>query len=135
MVKLRVLLIAFGISIATSPASASHFEFCWLAGEIESEVSESEDSLTFSLKVASSQPARCRTAGSSAPEDCAQYAGESIAVSLPLSVDVEKGQTIELVQRLWIDVRGQWWNAWHLPGECVIDNSPEEKSASSASDR
>lgn len=121
-----VLLIVFGLTIVTSPASASHFEFCWLTGVVESEVSELEDSLNFSLKVTSSKPARCRTAESYSPEDCAQYTGESIAVSLPLSVNVEKGQILELVQRLWIDVKGQWWNVWHLPGECVIANSSED---------
>ena len=103
----HLTIFAFG-ALCTSEAVASHFEYCWLTGSVES----LEQDRSFQFRVTSSVPARKGEAESYDPEDCGRYVGTVINTTLPPSVEVSKGMQLELIQRLWIDVNGQWWNAW-----------------------
>jgi hypothetical protein len=103
----RFAIITVAALWATETA-ASHFEFCWLTGSVES----LEDDRSIQFLVTSSVPARKGSAESYDPEDCGRYVGTEIKVTLPSSLEVAKGVQLELIQRLWIDKDGQWWNAW-----------------------
>ena len=102
--------------------SASYFEFCLLRGEVTSVGTNGAGKSFVDLSITSSDPAKCGTAESDSPEDCARYAGQTITIELGDSVSVSVGDEMEVVQRLWVDVDGQWWNAWHALGECVKAN-------------
>ena len=109
---LRQLMVVTIGALCASEAVASHFEFCWLTGSVESLGNTSDDDRTFQFRVTSSKPARKGLAESYDPEDCGRYVGMLIEATLPSTVEVSKGAQLEMIQRLWIDVNGQWWNAW-----------------------
>ena len=99
-------------ALCASDAVASHFEFCWLTGSVEKLGEESEDNQYFEFRVASSEAARKGTLTTYDPGDCSRYVGMLIEANLPSSPDIAVGAELEVIQRLWIDVNGQWWNQW-----------------------
>ena len=107
------LAMIIACALFASDAVASHFEFCWLTGAVETLGKKSDGDQYFEFRVSSSEPARKGSLTTYDPEDCGRYVGTLIEANLPSSPHIAVGAELEMIQRLWIDVNGEWWNVWH----------------------
>ncbi|MCP4943878.1 MAG: hypothetical protein GY924_18125 [Planctomycetaceae bacterium] len=119
---LQYILVAAATAVLPSTTLASHFEFCWLTGTVESVGKTTEDTQYFKFRVDSSLPARMEVWESYDTDDCEQYSGTVIEANLPLSFQILEDRELKMIQRLWIDVNGQWWNSWHSTDGWEIDD-------------
>lgn len=122
---LRCVLLALVTGVFSSAAYASHFEFCWLAGTVESLGDTTERAQYFRIRISSSVPARMESWDSNDTDDCDQYVDTVIEANLPSSIRISSGEQIEMIQRLWVDSKGKWWNSWHSTDGWVIDDGSD----------